>query len=342
MRTLLSGLLFALTAGSAICATSAQAAPAYDLIATTPLGQPDRWDYVVPDSSTGRVYIAHGDRLAVIDTKTGVVIGNVEGIAGGTHGTAISTATGQGFTDDGHNGQVIAFDLKTLKIVKSIPAAPDADAIAADPLTGHIFVVEGDPATLTVVDPETDTAIATIDGGEKMEYAVADGSGAIFVAGEEKGDLLKIDARTNEVVGRWPMPGCTSPRGLAYDKAGKRLFMGCTNSVMKVIDAGNGRVVATLTIGRGSDAVAFDPIRKRVFSSNGQDGTITIYQQRTPDRYDALEPLRTVVSGRTMGVDPATGRLFVAAADTESNPTPGGRPHVIPGTLRVLVFAPVD
>jgi DNA-binding beta-propeller fold protein YncE len=340
MQTLLSEILLAFTAGSAICATSAQAAPAYDLIATTPLGAPDRWDYVVPDSSTDRVYIAHGDRLAVIDARTGAVIGNVEGIAGGTHGTAISAATGQGFTDDGRNGQVIAFDPKTLKLVKSIPAAADADAIAADPLTGRIFVIEGDPGTITVLDPKTDSAIATINGGEKMEYAVADGTGAIFVAGEEKGDLLKIDARTNQVVGRWAMPGCASPHGLAYDKAGKRLFMGCTNGVMKVVNAGNGRVVATLAIGKGSDAVAFDPVRKRVFSSNGQDGTITIYQQRTPDHYDALEPLRTAVSGRTMGVDPATGHLFVAAADTEPNPTPGGRPHVVPGTMRVLVFAP--
>jgi DNA-binding beta-propeller fold protein YncE len=128
MPTPLPRILLVLTAGWAICATSAQAVPAYDLIATTPLGQPDRWDYVVPDSSTGRVYIAHGDRLAVIDARTGALVGNVEGIAGGTHGTAISAATGQGFTDDGRNGQVIAFDLKTLKVVKSISAAADADA----------------------------------------------------------------------------------------------------------------------------------------------------------------------------------------------------------------------
>lgn len=137
-------------------------------------------------------------------------------------------------------------------------------------------------------------------------------------------------------------PGCTSPHGLAYDKVGQRLFMGCINGVLKVVDAAKGRVVATLAIGKGSDAIAFDPSRRRVFSANGQDGTITIYQQRAPDRYEMLEPLHTAVSGRTMGVDAMSGHLFVAAADTEPNPPPGSRPHVLPGTLRVLMFAPAD
>jgi len=123
----------------------AHAKPAYHLVATIALGEPDRWDYVVPDSAHHRVYVAHSDRLTVLDTATNMLVANIQGIAGGTHGTGISAATGQGFTDDGHNGTAIAFDLKTLKIVKSIPANEDADAITVDPATGHIFVVEGDP-----------------------------------------------------------------------------------------------------------------------------------------------------------------------------------------------------
>ena len=326
--------------GWSMFALPAHAKPAYHLVATIALGQPDRWDYVVPDSANHRVYVAHGDRLAVVDSATNMLIAHVEGIAGGTHGTSVSAATGQGFTDDGRNGTAIAFDLKTLKIVKSIPANADADAITIDPVTGHIFVVEGDPGTITVVDPTSDIAVATVSVGEKLEYAVADGAGAIFVAGNEKGDIVKIDAMANRVVAQWPVPGCTSPHGLAYDRANQRLFMGCTNGVMSVVDASNGRVVTSVPIGNGSDAVAFDPKRKRVFSSNGKDGTISIYRQIAPDRYELLDTLQTAVSGRTMGVDEETGHLFVAAAQTEPNPTPGGRPHVVPGTLKLLVFAP--
>ena len=300
------------------CGAPAQAAdgPAYALAKSLPLGAPDRWDYVVVDRASGRVFVAHGDRVAVVDGRAGTLVGEVTGVAGGTHGTGVSTATGQGFTDDGRAGMVVAFDLKTLKVVKTIPADKDADAIATDKATGHVFVIEGDPGAITVIDPRTDTVVATIKAGEKMEYGAADDHGVVYVAGNEKLDLLRIDARTNAVTARWPTPDCTSPHGLAYDPAGRRLFMGCINSRLMVVDATSGRVVTELAIGRGSDAVAFDPKRKRVFSSNGLDGTITVYQQRTPDTYEVLAPVTTAVSGRTMDVDAATGRLFVAAART--------------------------
>ncbi|THD58176.1 DUF5074 domain-containing protein, partial [Phenylobacterium sp.] len=270
--------------------------PAYAEAKSVPLGAPDRWDYVVFDATTGRVFVAHGDKLAVVDAKTGALVGQVEGIAGGTHGTGVSAATGQGFTDNGRDGLAVAFDLKTLKITKQIPADKDADAIATDKATGHVFVVEGDPGAITVIDPKTDLAVATIKAGEKMEYAAGDGHGTIYVAGEEKKDLLKIDARTNQVVARWPTPDCVSPHGLAVDAVSQRVFMGCINSKLMVVDARSGKVVAELAIGRGSDAIAFDPQRKRVFSSNGLDGTISVYQEVTPDTYKDLGAVTTAVS----------------------------------------------
>jgi DNA-binding beta-propeller fold protein YncE len=324
----------------AAAASSALAAPGYTLTKTIPLGAPDRWDYVVFSGDTGKVYVAHGDRVTVVDARSGGVAGQVEGIAGGTHGTAISAATGQGFTDDGRNGLAVAFDLATLKVNKPIPAAEDADAIAIDRLSGHVFVIEGDPATITVIDPKTDAAVATIKVGEKMEYAVGDGAGAVFVAGVEKRDLLKIDAGTNAVVARWPTPDCASPHGLALDVARHRAFMGCVNSLMVVVDTDTGAVVAKLPIGRGNDAVAFDPKRKRVFSSNGVDGTVSVYREVTPDQYAALDTVPTSVSGRTMAVDPESGRLFVAAADVDPPATPGARPRPRPGTLRLMMFDP--
>ena len=241
----------------------------YRQAASVQLGAPDRWDYLVADAKGGRVYVAHGDRLDVVDAKALRVVGSVTGIPGGTHGTSISHATGQGFTDDGRAGTVVAFDLRSLKVTHTIKADDDADGIAADPATGRIFVVEGDPASITVADTRTDAPVATIKAGEKLEYPVADGRGAIYVAGEEKGDLVRVDARMLQVTAHWPAPGCTSPHGLAYDDADRRLFMGCANAVMAVMDADTGRVVATLPIGRGNDAVAWDPVRRRAGADRG-------------------------------------------------------------------------
>ena len=120
------------------------------------------------------------------------------------------------------------------------------------------------------------------------------------------------------------------------------MFLGCINSLMMVVDSDSGRTVAKLPIGRGSDAVAFDPVRRRAFSSNGADGTISVYQLTPAGDYQALGPVTTSVSGRTMAVDPATGRLFVAAADTDPSATPGARPKVRPGTLKLLMFDPAS
>ena len=274
----------------AFAAQSAMADPAYTLAKTTPLGAPDRWDYVVFNGETGRVYAAHGDKLAVLDARSGALVAQIDGIAGGTHGVGISQATNQGFTDDGLNGQAIAFDLKTLKITRRIAADKDADGIAVDKVTGHLFIIEGDPASISVLDPQTDAVAATIKVGETMEYAASDDQGALFVAGKEKRDVVKIDTRTNKVVAHWPIQDCVSPHGLAMDRANRRLFIGCINALMMVVDADNGQVVASLAIGKGSDAVAFDPERKRVFSSNGADGTISVFQQMGPDTYKPLDP----------------------------------------------------
>jgi DNA-binding beta-propeller fold protein YncE len=332
--------LAARIAALALLPSAAAAAPAYTLVKTVPLGAPDRWDYVVFDPGSGRVYVAHSDRVAVVDSREGKVIGEVAGIPGGTHGTGISHRTGQGFTDDGKNGQAVAFDLKTLKVTKQIPAGEDADAITVDPVTGHVFVMHGDPKKMSVVDPHTDSIAASIDAGEELEYAAADGKGFVYVSGAGNRDLLKVDTRSNAIVARFPTPDCARPHGLAVDAVNHRAFVGCVNSQMMVVDTNSGHIVAKLPIGRGNDAVAFDAKRRRVFSSNGIDGTVSVYQEVSPDKYELLDTLQTSVTGRTMDVDPASGRLFVAAMEVSPPATPGGAPQRKPGSLSLLMFDP--
>ncbi len=323
-----------------LCASSAVAAPSYKAAGAVPLGDPPFWDYAVADPVTGRIYVAHADKVAVIDGRAGKLIGNVEGIAGGTHGIAISHATNQGFTDDGRNGLAVAFDLKTLAIKTRIPANTDADAIARDSASDLIYVTEGDPGAVTVVDPKTDRVVTTINLGEKMEYAVG-ADGAVFLNGVANRDLMKIDPRSNRVVAHWPTPDCEAPHGLAVDARAHRAFMGCANAKMMVVDTRSGKVVAELAIGRGNDAVAFDSKRARLFAANGRDGTVSVYQELTPDKYRPLDDIKTVVSGRTLTVDPETGRLFVPGADIDPKSPPGQRPRMVAGSARVLMFDPV-
>jgi YVTN family beta-propeller protein len=346
-----SALLGASLAVLALCAAPAawaQAAPAYTVVKAVPLGAPDKWDYVVFDAPSHRVYVAHGDRVTVVDGHDGKVLGEVTGIPGGTHGIGVSAAAGKGYTDDGKAGVAVAFDLKTFKSLKQIPAREDADGIAFDPASGHIFVVDGDSKAVTVIDPKTDAVVATIDAGGGLEYAVAGAGGKLYVNGAEKKEILRIDTRTNAIDARWPVPGCTSPHGLAVDDAAHRLFTSCVNAVLTVVNTDTGAVVATLPIGQGTDAAAFDPKRKRVFSSNGE-GTLSIIQEKDPQTFVSLGSIKTAVTGKTMAIDPQTGRLYIAAADTDpkaavpvgANGRPG-RPAPLPGTLKLLFLDPAD
>jgi YVTN family beta-propeller protein len=339
-RVLTLAIVAALMAGAAAAQT-----PTYKVVKTVPLGAPEKWDYVVFDAPTHRVYVAHGDRVTVVDGQAGKVLGEVTGIAGGTHGVAI--ANGKGYTDDGTAGVAVVFDPKTFKVIGKVAAKEDADGIAIDPVSGHVFVVDGDSKVLTVIDPKTDKPVATIEAGGGLEYAVAGAGGVLYVNGAEKKELLRIDTKTNAITARWSVPGCTSPHGLAVDTANHRLFTSCVNKVMTIVNTDTGAIVATLPIGAGTDAAAYDPVRKRVLSSNG-DGTLTVIAQKDPNTYAVIDNLKTQVTGKTMGIDPHSGRLYIAAADIDPKaPVPAGangkpgRPKPLPGSLKLIILDPI-
>jgi len=325
----------------------------YHVTMTVALGAPDRWDYVVYDAPSHRVYVAHGDRVTVVDGRDGRIVGQVEGLSGGTHGIAISQSAGLGYTDDGQAGQAAAFSLKTLKVVKRLKAQDDADAVTIDPTSGHVFVVDGDPGTLTVIDPKTDSVVATVQVGSKLEYAVAGDNGKVYVNGVATKQIFRVDTTSNRVDATWPIAQCEAPHGLAIDRSTHRLFASCENSKLVVVNSDTGAIVTTLSIGRGSDAVAFDPTRKLVFSSNGTDGTVSIIREVNADTFEPAGTVKTALSARTMSVDPQTGRLYVAVADTDAKAmaafqaarAAGKRPQRMPfapGSLKLLFLDPAQ
>jgi DNA-binding beta-propeller fold protein YncE len=317
---------------------------------SVPLGAPDRWDYVVYDSPSHRVYVAHSDRVTVVDGRSGRIVGEIKGMPGGTHGIAISHAAGLGYTDDGRAGEAVAFSLKTLRVVKRLQAAPDADAVTIDPTSGHVFVVDGDPGLLTVIDPKRDRVLVTVHVGSKMEYPVAGDNGKLYVNGVEKREIFRVDTATNQVDATWPIPQCEAPHGLAIDTATHRLFSSCENGRLVIVNADTGATVATLPIGRGTDAAAFDPTHKLIFSSNGMDGTLSVIREVDANAFVPAGTIKTALSARTMSVDPVSGRVFVAAADTNAKAMAAfmaarragrrGPSPFVRGSLKLLVFDP--
>jgi len=320
--------------------------PLYSISKTIPIGAPDHWDLLTFDAESQRVYIAHGDRVTVVDGQSGKLIGDIKGFAGGTHGVEILHGAGRGYTDDGDAGTAHSFDTSALKALKTIKTGDDADAIVFDAVSRHLFVINSDPGTITVIDTATDTVLATLAGGGKLEIGAADGSGKVYVNGEARREVLRIDARTSTIDARWPIPSCESPHGIAVDAKARRVFSSCENNVMVVIDADSGKKIAELPIGSRTDGAAFDPGSKRAFSSNG-DGTLTVIAEQTPDSFVVLGNVPTMRGARTMTLDPKSGRLYLMAADYTVNESvdPKDVRHrysVVPGSAKLLFLDPAD
>jgi YVTN family beta-propeller protein len=335
-----AAMMTVLAANAAAAAAYPEAQPNYHITKVVPLGKPDRWDYVVFDPTSHRVYVAHGDRITVVNGRSGARIGTVKGMPGGAHGVAIPHATGMGYTDDGHAGMVVKFKLKTLKVVKRIRAEADADGIVFDPASGHIFVIDGDSGKLTVIDPKTDAVVATVDGGGGLEFGDTGDNGKFYVDGVEKNEIVRVDTATNLADAHWAMPTCVKPHGLAIDRSHHRLFASCSNKVMVVMNADSGAVIATLPIGEGTDFATFDPERGLAYSSN-RDGTLSVVAERSPDDFVALAPIPTPIGARTMAIDPKTGRIYLVTAEMTVNESAASndfrhRYTIKPGSVRLL------
>jgi DNA-binding beta-propeller fold protein YncE len=185
----------------------------------------------------------------------------------GVHGIAIVNKLNRGFISDGKANAVVAFDLKTLKIIATIPLdAKGPDAIIYDPYSDRIFTFNGDSNNSSVVDPKSLKQVGTVALGGAPEFAVTDGKGKIYNNLEDKNSLNVIDSKALKVIKNYPLAPCGGPTGIALDEKNQRAFSVCReNTGMSVVNINSGKVITTLPIGAGVDAVAYDPETKLIF-----------------------------------------------------------------------------
>jgi hypothetical protein len=190
----------------------------------------------------------------------------------------------------------------------------------------------------TAINAADGSVVGTLALGGKPEFAVADGKGSIFVNIEDKSELVQFDPQKLTVANRWSLAPCEEPSGLAMDRKSRRLFAGCGNKMMAIINADTGKIVATPAIGDGVDANAFDPESSFAFSSNGE-GTLTVTHEDSPDKYSVVETVPTKKSARTMGLDLKTHNIFLPAADFDAPAAGERRGKMKPGSFIVLVVS---
>lgn len=275
------------------------------------------WDLMTMDPIGRRVYI--GRRLAgvtVIDADTRAVIEVQIPQTRGANGVAIANEFNRGFTSNNPTNDVTIFDLTTLRPVGRVAVGRAPDDIVYDPATRRVFTVNVGDTSLTLIDPAAGAVVGTVElRGEGAELAAVDGQGRAFIAMQDSDEVSVVDLRAMRTIAAWPTTGCEEPTAMAFEQG--RLLIGCRGRapVMLAMDANDGRVIARVPIGPGVDAIAFNRRDNLVITANGGDGTLSVIGQRSADRYELIETIGTRPLARTMALDPANGRIYVAAGE---------------------------
>jgi DNA-binding beta-propeller fold protein YncE len=328
--------------GVGAVAMTTQAAGGYRLLQTIPVPGDEGWDHPAVDTSARRLYVTHGTHVVVIDVDAGNLVGKIENTPG-VHFTVIDAELDRGFISNGGAARLTIFNTKTLETIGEVKSTGENPGPTVfDPATKRVFTFNLNSNTATVVDSKEGKVVGAFDLGGKPELVGTDAKGNVFVNLVQKNVVLQIDSRQMKVGQTWPVAPCVGPRTMAVDQQNGRLFIGCANRRMVILDSNNGSLISSVPIGQGPDDSAYDPETGLVYISNG-DGTVSIIRQESPDHYDVLETVNTAPGARNMALDLKTKKIFLPLSDREAPPpptaqNPNPRGNVIPGSFRVLVF----
>jgi hypothetical protein len=321
-------------------AWSAPKLPQYQKVGEIPLAGDTGWDYLSIDAAARRLYVTHGTHIVVIDLDTQKVVGDIPDTPR-VHGFAIAHDLGKGFSSNGGEAKVGIVDLKSLKTESKVATEENPDSIVYEPAHKEVYAFNGKGHSATVIAATSGEVVATIPLPGKPEFSAVDSrAGRVFVNIEDKSEILAIDAAQHKVVATWPIAPGESASGMAIDVAHHRLFIGCDNNLMLMIDSTTGKVVSSVPIQSEVDANAFDPGLGLAFSSNGE-GTVTIAHEDSPQKLTVVQTLKTQPSARTMALDPRTHRIYLSAATIIPSPE-HHRPATTPGSFKILVYALAD
>jgi len=337
--------------GIAAFAAAAQAQQFYHLeSAVTLKGAAPDWDYVTLDPARGYLFIGRrGDGVTVFDVHSKKAVRNIDK-SEDANAIAVIPEFDRGYTING-DGSTTIFQLSTLKTIDRAKVGEDADSAFYEPVTKQLAFTMGDSKKIAFVDAKTGKVVGELPmDSKKLDGTVPDGEGNLFMALRDRNSVAKIDAKERKLVGDWKTAPCEEPTGIAFDKANKRLFVGCRgkNPVLAVLDSDSGKVITTLEIGRGNDGVIYDPATHKIYTSNGVDANLVIYDQVNPDTYKLAEATTTRPYARTMALDPKTKKIYLVTAEGTADPAkkinkavaPFYPNRYFPDTFTVLTFAP--
>ena len=316
------------------------------------------WDYVTLDQKSGRLFIGHRkEGLQVFDTAARKVVATIAGTpAASANGATLMPEFDLGISNN-ENGTIIPFRLSTLEAAAPIVLGEELDTSHYDAATHRVVVnmaAGKDGTDLVLLEvPSLKVAGSVRVPARKPEAGEGDGTGQFFIAARDTNKVYRIDLRSLQITADWPTPGCAQTNGLAVDKVGRRIFLGCRGSdtvkpSFAVMDADTGKILFTAEIGGGNDSVIYDPDRRRIFLANGVGAVLNVFEQVDANTYKPLETLGTRAGVKVLAYDDKARRLWSMTAEGSADAgkkintavSPFYANTFFPNTFTVLSYVP--
>jgi DNA-binding beta-propeller fold protein YncE len=339
---LLSAIAAAMLAAIGLGQQASTGGP-YKLLSTAKVGGAGGFDYVYADDAGRRLYIPRPggatSRISVFNLDTLEPLGEIPNA--NARGVAVDPKSNHGF---GSSKPVVMWDTRTLATIKTIDVDGGPDGILFDPFNERVWVFSHRAPNATVINAADGSVAGTVDLGGAPEQAVTDGKGHLYVDIEDKDNIAVVDARTLTATAHYDLGGKGGgPGGLAFDAENHILFAACHDpATMVIVNADNGKILATLPIGKGVDGAVFNPKTMEAFSSQGE-GTLTVIKENSPTSFVVEQDLQTTRGAKTLTLDAKTGRIVLITAEFTPPPTPApgtqsrSRGQMVPDSFSILV-----
>ena len=272
-------------------------------------------DYVYADNEGRRLYVPRGTQVLVFDLDTLKSVGTIANAR--ARGAAVDPQSHHGFCS---SSPVVMWDIRTLETIKTIDVQSRPDGILFEPATERVYIFSHSAPNATVIDAKDGSVVGTIDLGGAPEQAASDGQGHLYVDIEDQDNVAVVDVKTLKVTVHYDLGGKGGgPAGLGLDVKNRILFAMCHDpQICVVLNADDGKILATLPLGRGTDGGGFNPATMEAFSSQG-DGTLTIIKETSPTSFEVEQTVQTKSRAKTCTLDTKNNRIVLIT--TESSPT---------------------
>lgn len=315
----------------------------YRFLYAIPIGGETNAAGMCIDQTTHRLYVAHGTGIGVVDLAANPrFMGEITN-SSVIQGMTLVPRMRHGFVSLGSESAVGCVDLHALKADRKFKAGKNPGPIITQQAGTILYVFDQNDQTAGVYESDDGDYVGMIKlSGRPVCVAADSKSGQVYYGVADTNEILVIDPRTRQAVHHWPVAPGERVSAIAVDEAHRRLLVGCGNKLMVMMDSTTGKVLATLPVSGAIDAIAFDPATQLAFGASSE-GIVAIVHEDMPDKLTVVQTLTTEPGARTMALDPATHKIYLASASFESLPknvsdAPAQQIKMVSDGLKILVY----